>query len=196
MGKIGFFAQLDKEEKEQDKTLETIQKQITILGQDHQNLLQFFAKEVKELDDIKENLKIIYEQVKIVEELVNTRKRLVQKLHSLVLGDPDYNVDEAKEMVEKIKQYGPAIATKLGSLNQEVSKYLLSNIQNTYLKFSEEKNVVKEFSKFAGKLASKLNQIGNESYTHDTTFQGLVNMIGQKEAQKSAKPAGKVGFKQ
>ncbi len=179
MDEIGFLGV--KEEREVENTEGFIKiEQLKI-----RDLRAMMSKEIKELAHLEFDLLQINKQLRHVHELMEYRRRLLEKLklnHKIYLPSGALNANN--EFLHAIKDVDHNIRIIISHISIETDKWLITRVHKLYAKEEEDRGRIEEISKEAEIIKGDIMKINRELYDSQALLSEVESGVKKPERRR------------
>ena len=193
MAKIGFKAIDENQKKDSLDSLEYLGRVLREVEQESYQLESDLKEEIKNLDHLKENIKILEEQVAEAEIYLQKRRKLVLEVLAMESA-PYFEISIAKDLLTKINHFNEIIGKKINLVSAEIRKYILNEAAQILTENVQHQGQMEKIDQIARKLLAAVTVISSELSSHQNSLKELYQKVKIRENQPKVRNKNGIGY--
>ncbi|HLC81395.1 MAG TPA: hypothetical protein VJH68_01950 [Candidatus Nanoarchaeia archaeon] len=193
MGKIGFKSVDESTLQKKDDSLKYLGQVLRDVEQESEQLEADLKAEIKSLDHLRENVKLLENQILQSEEYLKKRRDLLLQVLSLESA-PEFAVEEVRDLLERINHLDQIISRKVNLVGAEIRRYILNDTAQILTENVQHQSQIARIDALARRLLASVSIISAEVSVHNDSLKRIYRLVRARESQTKVRDKDKIGY--
>jgi len=193
VGKIGFKSVDESTLQKKDDSLKYLGQVLRDVEQESEQLEADLKAEIKSLDHLRENVKLLENQILQSEEYLKKRRDLLLQVLSLESA-PEFAVEEVRDLLERINHLDQIISRKVNLVGAEIRRYILNDTAQILTENVQHQSQIARIDALARRLLASVSIISAEVSVHNDSLKRIYRLVRARESQTKVRDKDKIGY--
>jgi viroplasmin and RNaseH domain-containing protein len=191
---MGFSIKASK--KEDSKTVEELEKVLQSEINSCDRFEAVLTEEIQQIKDIKDNFKIIKDQMHSLRALAERRDSIIQQLlHAQSVQQTDIDILQCKEYFKMLQTIDAQFAPMLQSVTHEIKNLYVHKTHELYKESEYNQKVLQNIDSEARSLVVEIHTMQRKASAFDADLLEIQKRVLKIEQERTASPVNHPGFK-